>query len=252
MKSLAPKIMSICAIVLIWQIAAKIVDSPLILPFPGDVFLCLISLMKQSVFWQNVISTFFRVVKSFLISLSIGTVLGVACGKYSFIKDFLNLPISILRSTPVVALILVLIFAFSSDSVPVVVSVLMSIPVLISAISSGFTFSEDDKKMFQMAKVFNFSKRQRLFFLWIPKLKPFFKSGIVAVFGMSWKVTVAGEVLSLPKNALGTQLSTAQVHLESQEVFALALIIIALSFFMEGVLKILFESKNESKTETKK
>jgi NitT/TauT family transport system permease protein len=123
----------------------------------------------------------------------------------------------------------------------VAVAVLMSLPVMVSALSSGFSLSEDDKKMLQMARVFSFKTAQRIRFIWIPKLKPFFKSGTVSVFGMTWKVVVAGEVLSLPNKAIGTQLSAAQVHLETQEVMALSIVIVALSFAMETLLKLILE-----------
>ena len=89
----------------------------------------------------------------------------------------------------------------------------------------------------QMARVFRLTRWQRMKFIWIPKLRPFASAGLVASFGMSWKVVVAGEVLSLPKHAVGTRLSSAQVHLESQEVMAISLLIIAISFAMEKILK---------------
>jgi len=221
-----------------------ILDSSLILPLPKDVFLCAVKLFREIVFWKNVFITFLRVIESFLFSIIFGSFIGILCGKFLFVKEFLEIPISILRSTPVVALILILIFAFSSSTVPIVVSILMSLPVMISSISNGFVFSEDDKKLFFMAKIFHFTKKQRIFHLWIPKLCPFFLSGFIASFGMSWKVVVAGEVLCLPKFALGTQLSTAQVHLESQEVLAISIIIVGLSFLLEKGMKKIIKQLN--------
>lgn len=102
-----------------------------------------------------------------------------------------------------------------------------------------------------MARIYNFSKKQKVHLLWIPILKPFVKTAIIASFGMTWKVVVAGEVLCLPKSALGSWLSTAQVHLESQEVFAISIIIIALSFLIESSMKILLK-KNEIKQKFKR
>lgn len=62
---------------------------------------------------------------------------------------------------------------------------------------------------------------------------------------MEWKVVTAGEVLSLPKKALGTQLFQSQIHLESSEVLAISIIIIIVtfSFILENLLKKIF--KNE-------
>ncbi len=225
------------AILLIWHVAAAVMDSPLILPSPKSVFFCMGELFKSLDFWTNTFATFIRVAAAFSISLLLGSILGILCGRFQFAKDFLALPISILRSTPVVALILLLIFAFNSSKVPVLVSILMSLPVMVSSMSAGFTLSEDDRKIFQMAKVFGFTKAQKIRRIWIPKLKAFFKGAVVSVFGMTWKVVVAGEVLSLPKKSIGSQLATAQVHLESQEVMALSIVIITFSFLMESGLR---------------
>lgn len=236
-KESSPHLLSVAAALILWQIAAAAIGSPLILPKPTAVFRCLITMCGEPAFWRDEAYTFVRVAKAFSITAAAGTALGIASGLSRPVRKFLEFPVSLLRSTPVVSLILIIVFMAESSSVPVAVAALMSVPVMFSAISSGFTESEEDRKMMQMARVFRLTRWQRMKFIWIPKLRPFASAGLVASFGMSWKVVVAGEVLSLPKHAVGTRLSSAQVHLESQEVMAISLLIIAISFAMEKILK---------------
>lgn len=225
-----------------WQVSSIIIDSSLILPSPKETLICLKNILFENSFWSNVGETFLRVIIAFVFTIIFGCGIGILCGKSKFAREYFSVPISILRSTPVVSLILVLIFVFTSKNIPIIVAILMSLPVMISAISNGFELNENDKKLFFMAKVFNFSNFQKIRFLWIPKLKPFFKTGLISSFGMEWKVVTAGEVLSLPKNALGTQLFQSQVHLESSEVLAISIIIIIFSFILESLLKRVFKN----------
>jgi NitT/TauT family transport system permease protein len=47
-------------------------------------------------------------------------------------------------------------------------------------------------------------------------------AGAKNALGLSWKVVVAGEVLSQPARALGTGMQNARIMLETAEVFAWA------------------------------
>ncbi len=226
-------ILSLLVIVVVWFLVARIIKAPLILPEPQQVFGSVLSLIKTRVFWLAFAHTFFRVILSFAITVILGSIIGIACGLSSFTRDFFELPLSIIRATPVVAFILVALFWFKSGTVPVFVSVLMTLPIMTTAVSNGFT--KTDQKLLAMAKVFNFSRGQIFRYIQLPSLIPFFLNGMVSTFGLSWKVVAAGEVLSLPKNAAGTMLQKAQVHLETSTVMALAIILVAVSFLLERV-----------------
>ena len=224
-------ILSLVVIVAVWFIVSRIINAVLILPSPAKVFSSATILIKSSAFWRAFAHTFLRVIISFGITVVLGTIIGIACGLSSFTRDFFELPLAIIRATPVVAFILIALFWFKSGTVPVFVSVLMTLPIMTTAVSNGFT--KTDQKLLGMAKVFNFSRSQIFRYIQLPSLVPFFLNGMVSTFGLSWKVVVAGEVLSLPKNAAGTMLQKAQVHLETSTVMAVAILLVFVSFIIE-------------------
>ncbi len=224
-------ILSIFSILIIWQFISKIVNAALILPPPVQVFNALIYICSQKIFWQNFLVTFSRVLVSFILSVVIGGFLGFLCSISPFIKDFLEIPTAIIRATPVVAFILIAYFWFTSNQVPIFVSVLMTLPIMITSVITGFSLA--DEKLLKMAKVFCFSKREILKYIKIPSCIPSFCSGAISCFGLTWKVVVAGEVLCLPKKAMGTMLQRSQIHLESAEVIAEAFVLVAVSFLIE-------------------
>ena len=153
------------------------------------------------------------------------------CRFFTFLPRFFELPLAIIRATPVVAFILIALFWFKSGTVPVFVSVLMTLPIMTTAVANGFY--KTDEKLLVMAHVFKLSRRQIFRYIQLPSLVPFFLNGMVSTFGLTWKVVAAGEVLSLPKYAAGTMLQKAQVHLETSTVMAVAIILVIVSFVLE-------------------
>lgn len=230
-KTIAAYILSVLVILAAWFFVSKLINAELILPSPLEVFSAMGSLVKTKAFWQAFAHTFLRVIISFAITVVLGTALGIAAGFSKFLRDFFELPLAVIRATPVVAFILIALFWFKSGTVPVFVSVLMTLPIMTTAVANGF--SKADEKLMGMAKVFCLTRSQIFKYIQFPSLVPFLLNGMVSSFGLTWKVVAAGEVLSLPKYAAGTMLQKAQVHLETSTVIAVAIILVLVSFAIE-------------------
>lgn len=217
----------------LWHIIAVKISAPLVLPEPLQVFLRLAELITEEEFQKIVASTLIRAFKAFAISVCISAVFGVIIGISEDFAAFFQFPLSVIKATPVVSFILVALFWFKSSSVPVFVSILMTLPVLTENVATGI--KSTDKKLLDMSEVYCFSSRQKLFFVYAPSVAPYFFSGMLSALGLTWKVVVAGEILSLPKNSVGTVLYTAKVHLETVDVFAWTFAVVSLSYICESV-----------------
>lgn len=251
MKKFVIPILSAVMIILLWQIFSNVINSPLILPSFWNVIQKLFALVKTKIFYIQLLQTFLRVLIAFYFSLAVGILLGFFCGRFEIVKKFFSFPLTVLRVTPVVALILILVFSLSSSVVPVVAAVLMTLPVIVTTITEGVESSFKNFKMNEMIRIFGFTKKQKILYVLIPSLKPYFKSVVVSSFGMSWKVVVAGEVLCLPKFALGSALANAQVHLETSSVMAYTISLIFISYLLELILKYLCTEKKYSENSSK-
>lgn len=251
MKKIVIPILSALMIILLWQIFSNVINSPLILPSFWNVIQKLFALVKTKIFYIQLLQTFLRVLIAFCFSLAVGILLGFFCGRFEIVKKFFSFPLTVLRVTPVVALILILVFSLSSSVVPVVAAVLMTLPVIVTTISEGVESSFKNFKMNEMTRIFGFTKKQKILYVLIPSLKPYFKSVVVSSFGMSWKVVVAGEVLCLPKFALGSALANAQVHLETSSVMAYTISLIFISYIFELIFKYLCTEKKYSENSSK-
>ncbi|MCR4579827.1 MAG: ABC transporter permease subunit [Treponema sp.] len=223
--------------------AALIINAPLILPKPLAVVKRLWILLQVKTFWLSFAFTILRVFLAYMLTLILGFFLGLLSVDFPGLDPFISLPISIIRSTPVIALILLALFWFNSSSLPIFVSLLMTLPVMTAASKKGFEKNSENEKVLFMAKCYSFTGWKAFRYIRFPKALPHLLSASEAVFGMSWKVVAAGEVLSIPKYGAGALLQKAQVHLESSELLAVTIMLVLISLIFEKILKIINSSK---------
>jgi NitT/TauT family transport system permease protein len=217
----------------LWQLAAVRTNAPLILPAPLDVFRCIGKNVRDPAFLLSFGASCLRVLLAILLVLTTGSMFGLCSGLSGVFRSFITFPLAFIRAVPVVAIILLSVFWLGSSALPVFVALLMSLPVMVDSVAGGIT--KIPPRLLDAAKVYGFSKRKILFHVYLPAVAPSFFSGARTVFGLSWKVVVAGEVLVLPRFGAGTLLYTAKVHLETAQVFAIAILMVAVCFCLEAV-----------------
>ncbi|WP_147612615.1 ABC transporter permease [Treponema pectinovorum] len=243
MKNRLPTLLSVIFTLALWKIFSILIGSQIILPSPEKTFFCMASLFKKVFFWQNIFFTLCRIYSAFFLTVILGVILGFFSGKSAFFNSFLAFPLSILKTTPVAALILILLFAFNSSTIPFISAILMCLPVMTECTAQGIKNDKKNIKMYEMARIFEFSKGQKFFFIFLPNFRSFFYSGLVSVFGMTWKVVAAGEIITVPKYAVGSFLYKNQIALESAQVFAMTIYLIIFSYTLESILKWILKSK---------
>ncbi len=231
------KIISPFFLLLVWYVLAAIIHAPLILPFPHRVLIRLFELGRTGFFWKAFAFTFIRVIIAFLISLITGFFLGLFAADSKAFAAFIEFPLSLIRATPVIALILPALFWFTSDLVPVFVAVLMCLPLVTTASQKGFDHTPENLEKLFKANSRGFTGLRAFFYIRLPSAAPAFASGAESAFGLAWKVVAAGEVLSIPRYAAGSLMQQAQVHLETSDVLAVTLILVIVSFICSFGLK---------------
>lgn len=237
------RLLGIACFLAVWQGAASLIKSELILPGPSVVLATLVNLSHTAKFWFAVSGSFVRVLESFILSIAIGLVSGFIAGISQPAKAFLSPFITGVRATPVLALILLAMFWFPASQVPVFSAVLMAFPVMHTSVEAGI--HAVDRNLLQMSRLFHVPKRVMLWQLRIPSALPYILSGGKNALGLSWKVVVAGEVLSQPRMALGSAMQESRLMLETASVFAWALMTILLCGLSEYVFGLLSAQANQ-------
>ncbi len=214
------------AALIIWELAARRMGSSILLPGPALVLKEFLKLFSSPRFFSSLGATAARSMTALGLSLLIGILVGLPAALFPAFKAIIAPFLAFIRSTPVLALIILLLIWFPQDSVPIIAGLLMAVPVVMAAVKEGV--ASQDGQILEMTGLFRLPPLYRLFLVQLPAIGPFLLSGTSAALSLIWKVVVAGEVLSQPRFAIGTGLQNAKAQLETAQALAWTLAIVAL------------------------
>ena len=229
--------LSAAVFILIWKIASVRMGSGIILPPPEAVLFRMLAIIRQPEFWLSVGSTVLRTLYGIIISFVLGFSAGIACGTSRTADAIFSPVISVIRTAPVMSVILLAMIWFKTDTVPVFVGILMVFPILTANVKQGV--KEVDRRLIDLAAVYNLSRGEILREITIPSVIPFVLAGLKSSLGVAWKVVIAAEVLSQPVRAIGTGLQFSQMNLETAEVMAWTAAAVFLAALSESLLDLL-------------
>lgn len=186
-----------------------------------------------SVFWKSVAYSIYRVMAGLILSILLGVGIGIVSSMNDYVYDLINPLMTAIKSTPVLSFIIIALIWFSSSNVPIFICFLMCFPVIWLNVVTGIR--NVDEKLLEMAKVYRVRKSTVLRKIYLPSIMPYFSAASITCLGLGWKVSVAAEVLSHPKNAIGSHLYSAKVYLDSSDLFAWTVVVILLSLLFESI-----------------
>lgn len=226
---------------LVWQFAYIMVGKDVIIPSPGNTFYTLGQLIMTQGFYKDVAATMSRVIWGILLSFAAGLGTAIAAHLVFIIKDVMGFAINVLKSTPVMAVIIFALLWLPSGNVPIFVCFLMCYPIVYTNVLAGF--ESMNKDYIEMSQIFHIRKRDLIGSIYIPFVAPHIKSALSLTTGLSWKTVVAAEVLSSPSFSMGYNLLNAKVYLDTGSLFAWIIAIVALSMAFEKITNFILKGR---------
>lgn len=228
--------------IIAWEILSLVINREIYLPSPFSAFKALFDLLKSKDTYITIFYSTYRTLAGFFVSCAAGIIIGYVCGVNEFFHNLFNPLVSIIRTVPVMSIIIIAIMWFKDTNVPIFVAFLMCFPIIWTNTVSGI--KSTDIKLLQMCRIYNIKKVRIIKSVYFYSALPYIKASMISALGIGWKVTSAAEVLSLPKYSIGGYLYDSKVYLEIPDLFAWTVIIIFLSHIFEIILKKLFNSRN--------
>ena len=233
------KLLIILFWILIWEILSLIINQEIYLPSPHAAFSSLMNLLNKKDTYTTILYSTYRTLTGFFLSCALGILLGIICGIHKAVCNLFYPLIGIIRTIPVMSIIIIAIMWFKDTNVPIFVAFLMCFPIIWTNSVSGI--HSTDIKLLQMCEVYKVKKIRIIKSVYFNSSLPYIKAGMISALGIGWKVTSAAEVLSLPKYSIGRFLYDSKVYLEIPDLFAWTIIIVSLSFLFENLLKYIFK-----------
>ena len=218
---------------LAWIIAYSLVKNEYVLPSFWDAVKDCGRLFKDAAFWRAFFNTLLRTAWAFLFSLSLGVGLALVASLHKAVRSFFAPVISVMRTVPTMAIILMLLIWTNPRVAPVIVSLLVLFPSFYAATLAAV--DEVGAHYGELARAYGVSAKRRIFKMYLPLSAPSVLKQSGAIFSMGLKITISGEVLSNTYRSLGGLMQEAKMFVNMPTLMALTLVSILLGFLLEGV-----------------
>ena len=218
----------------IWEAVSLLVGKELLLPSPLSTLSRLAVLLTQGETWFYAGLTLLRIMTGYAVGVLLGVLLAVLTARSAFAEALLSPLRAIVKASPVTSFILLALLWLSSDMVPLVISVLMVVPMVWTATAEAIL--QTDPRLVEMGRLFGLTRWQIVKKIYVPSVLPQFLAACTTSLGFAWKSGVAAEIIALPKQSIGYKLYQSKLRIETPDLFAWTLLIVALSMLLEWLL----------------
>ena len=226
LKDILTFCLGIVLIGVIVQAAGALKGDALVFPGVGEIMRAFLRLITAEKTYALIWTTMKHLIAAMAVSAVIGVALGMAMGMLPFLRKLLQPMMILLRSLPMVILIVIIMVVADYAHVPVLASSIVLVPMIAEAACEGCL--RIDKEFIDVYRMnANFNGRV-LFQVYLPLMAGYLRQAWVNAAGMGVKLAVSTEYLVQTKNSLGKAVHTSGYFNEYQDIYAYALVMILL------------------------
>jgi len=196
-------LLSLILFILLWQGLAIYLHSNT-LPTPLAVSKVLITEIQSGQLTYHLSKTFYRLIISFSIAMSLGCAMGIILGQHKQLNYFFDNWLIILLNIPaLVSIILCYVWFGLTEFAAILAVIINKLPNVVVTIREGTRALDPD--LLAMAKCYRFSKIKTLRHVILPQLHPFIMAATRSGLALIWKIVLVVEMLGR-SDGMGYQL----------------------------------------------
>lgn len=227
-------VLGIVFIFLIWFALSTIFNNSLVVPRIFKVFIALINMFKTTRIYILILKLIFNSVVTISISFLIGLIIAIFSYKYENFYHFISPIMTLLKTIPIIAIIILLLIAVMSLA-PYVACSLVIIPIIFEGIY--MTLKQIDTNVTDDLKTLSNLNFNVIVKFYIPLIIPSIITSLIQSFGLGIKVMVMAEYTSPKNNTFGAEIKRFYDNNDMEKVYAMVLILIIISFIVDKILK---------------
>ena len=216
---------------LTWIIAFAVVKNDLVIPSFWQTVNKVFALFGEGYFWLAFLNTLKRVAIAFAISFITGLICSAIGVLIKNFNVFLSPLITVLRTVPTMAIILILLIWTSPKIAPVIITVLVLFPMIYAQINAAI--GQIDSGILQVAKVYDFSKKTKLTKIYLPMVFPYVFSQTGANLSFAIKLIISAEVMANTYVSIGGLMMETNAYIQIENLAALTLIAVIAGVIIE-------------------
>lgn len=183
-------------ILIIWQVICNMkIYSEYILPPPMKVFNTFIDMIENGSIYENIFVSLRRIFIGFIISSTIAIPLGIIFGVNKKIYEYFKPLLELIRNTPPLALIpmLILWFGIGEKSKIIIIILASFFPIFLNTLNG---IRSCDIKLIEVGQVFNFTKKEIFLKIIIPNSILDIFIGLSLGLGYSFRAIIGAELIA--------------------------------------------------------
>ena len=200
---MSPGLITLAGCLLVWE-GISLLTLPTVLPGPLVLLERMAKVYSEPGSYLAVGRTLLRIFEGFVLSMIVGTALGLLMGLKRNVELFLDSWIMVMLTVPAVcwAFLSVLWFGIS-NAAPILTIALIVTPFVVMNVWEGTKAME--KNLFEMGTVFRANRGLMLRKVFIPQLMPHIFSSLRIALSLSWKMALVAEAFGAG-NGVGQEL----------------------------------------------
>lgn len=203
-KAQLPMILGIAvAVIAIWQVLFTLTKVPTyVMPRPSEIAKALVNIAPT--IWPHILTTLQELLTGYLIGASIGIILAAVVTQFPFVEKIITPYILILITTPMVALVPLLMLKLGFGLSPRIVAVTLAVGPMVM-INSSTGFRRTDAAKLALARVYGATTLQSFAKVRVPLAMPMILVGLMVggIFGL---LTAVGAEMVGGSSGLGNRL----------------------------------------------
>ncbi len=211
----------------LWQAASMLVGSSILLAGPWDTVVRLVQLLGDVRFLSVVGFSLVRIVGGFVTAYACAVAISFVAHGWPGLGRLLAPGIAALKSVPIACIIVLLLIWVGSRQVSGIAVFLAVFPAVYYACAEGL--GQVGTGVSEMLSVFRVRRSVRLCAHVWPEVLPYLVGTARNVCGMAWKAGIAAELIGSPMGSIGERIYQAKILLETADLFAWTIVVVALS-----------------------
>ena len=230
---LASTVLPVIGIMVLWEIAVRLSHVPAaVLPPLTDIFKAVWKMAYEGTLWHDITATLGRLIKSAVIGMAAGTVLGVLMGYFRLWERILVAPMNFLLAIPGTALFPLSMIWFGLTDFAIIAILIYEVTLTVM-LNTWTGVKTVDFVLIKAGRAFGVSGISLFTRVLIPAALPSIITGYRQGFSRAWRILVVAEMLVSVSAGLGYRLYWAQEYFNSDVVFG--------SLFVVGIVGLLIE-----------
>lgn len=224
------RIASLLVFVLLWHFGATWAQSHT-LPAPLEVLLRIVEETVALELPGHLVVTLSRVAVAFMAAMLIGTLIGMAMGRWRRVDQFLDAWLVLGLNIPaLVTIILCYVWFGLTDTAAIVAVAINKIPTVVVTVREGARAV--DRRLLDVARVYRLGPWRTLTRVYLPQLVPYLMAAARSGLSLIWKIVLVVELLGR-SNGVGFQLNVFFQFFDITGILAYTLVFAAIVLLME-------------------